>query len=239
MDLISDANAKSNEWVASLSLALGKEEIAPQRRVWVGRIRAGLAARLSAARGIVPPPSAAGDGKLNARILIPGGSFQMGRTEGAGESDERPQHRVTVSPFRIQEHEVTNEEYRRFLGVGPITFLNEKERDPNHDYEAAGNLPVVNVSWHEAMAYAAWLGGSLPTEAQWEFAARGKEGRTYPWGEDTPSAKCERANSGDCRPRGLKPVKTGREGGKTPEGVYDLIGNILRVVPRLVRSLSL
>ena len=123
---------------------------------------------------------------------------------------------MTVSPFRIQEHEVTNAEYRR--------FLSQSEPDPNHDYEAAQDLPVVKVTWYDAMAYAAWLGGSLPTEAQWEFAARGTKGRTYPWGEQAP--ECDRANFKGCQPDGLKPVKTRREEGKTPEGVYDLAGNV-------------
>ena len=123
---------------------------------------------------------------------------------------------MTVSPFRIQEHEVTNAEYRR--------FLSQSQPDPNHDYEAAQDLPVVNVTWYDAMAYAAWLGGSLPTEAQWEFAARGTKGRTYPWGEQAP--ECDRANFKECQPDGLKPIKIRREEGKTPEGVYDLAGNV-------------
>ena len=89
-DLISDANVRSNEWVASLSLALGKEEVAPQRRAWVGKVRTALAAKLSAARRIGPPPSPSGDGRLNARIPIPGGSFLMGRTEGVGEAGRTP-----------------------------------------------------------------------------------------------------------------------------------------------------
>jgi formylglycine-generating enzyme required for sulfatase activity len=205
--LISVENMKSNEWVASLSLALDEKRDGA-RSDWVRQVRAEMAKRLSEQRRINPPPPEAADGKLNARISIPGGSFTMGEGEG--------EHPVTVSPFRIQEHEVTNAEYRR--------FLSQSEPDPNHDYEAAPDLPVVNVTWYDAVAYAAWLGGSLPTEAQWEFAARGTKGRTYPWGEQAP--ECDRANFKGCQPDGPKPIKTLREDGKTPEGVYDLAGNV-------------
>jgi formylglycine-generating enzyme required for sulfatase activity len=209
VQLISDENVKSNEWVASLTLALD-ERRDRERSDWVQQVRAELAKRLSSVRRLEQPPPEAIDGKLNARIRIPGGRFSMG--EG------KSRYPVTVSSFSIQEHEVTNVEYRR--------FLSEKNPDPNHDYEAAPDLPVVNLTWHDAMAYAAWLGGSLPTEAQWELAARGTMGRTYPWGEQAPTRECDRANFNGCPPIGLKPIKTGREGGKTPEGVYDLAGNV-------------
>ena len=97
--LISVENMKSNEWVASLSLALD-EKRDRARSNWVQQVRAEMAKRLSEERRINPPPPEAVDGKLNARISIPGGSFTMGEGEAA--------HPVTVSPFRIQEHEVTN-----------------------------------------------------------------------------------------------------------------------------------
>ena len=123
--------------------------------------------------------------------------------------EEKPQHSVTVSDFYLQEHEVTNEEYRRF--------------DPDHDPDAPDEHPVVNVNWQEAMDYAAWLGGTLPTETQWEFAARGIDGREFPWGDEAPT--CERANYSRCR-RTVVAVKS-YETGATPEDIYDLAGNVM------------
>ncbi len=150
------------------------------------------------AHDIDPPPLPADDQELNRRVPIEGGTF-----EAAG-------FRVTLSPFVIQEHEVTNEEYRRF--------------DRDHGFEAgAERHPAVGVDWYEAMAYAAWLGGSLPTEAQWELAARGREGREFPWGSEDPD--CDRAQFDECEPLGSVPVCS-KALGKTPEtGLCDLAGN--------------
>ena len=155
-----------------------------------------------------PPPSREEDERLNPRLLVAGAEFPMGSPEGVAYPDEEPLRRVRVSPFRMQRHEVTNEEYVRFR--------------PDHGFTRGQERhPVVNVTWHEALAYAEWLGGSLPTEAQWELAARGPSGRTYPWGDAEPT--CERANFNECGWR-LRAVG-GRPEGATPEGIEDLAGN--------------
>lgn len=148
----------------------------------------------------------------NRPIWIEGGTFVMG--QDSSYASLGPAHEVTVSSFWIQEHEVTNAEFRRF--------------DPTHrSVSGPDSHPVVYVQWREAMAYAESLGGSLPTEAQWEYAARGKEGRTYPWGEASPT--CELAHYADCEPRGTVPVMS-LPAGATPDGIHNLAGNVVEWV---------
>jgi formylglycine-generating enzyme required for sulfatase activity len=163
-----------------------------------------------------PPPGA--DDSSNRAILIVGGTTVI-RRGGAGAADVKAGPRSTadevgrgwtVVSFWLQEHEVTNEEYRRHDDAH--TFPDGKERHP-----------IVNVTWEEAMDYAASVGGTLPTEAQWQFAAKGLEGRKYPWGDAEPT--CERAYYRGCGSRGAIEVMTLPDGA-TPEGIHDLAGNV-------------
>lgn len=150
-------------------------------------------------------------------IWIPGGEFTMGSAEF---SSERPAHRVRLTPYWIGRTEVTNRMYRRFLAETgrPPTTLAQEERF-NGDEQ-----PVVGVDYADAAAYCAWAGGRLPTEAEWEFAARGTDGRRYPWGNDAPTpahAVFDRDFlKGQAAPVGSTP------GDVSPFGLMDMAGNV-------------
>lgn len=167
----------------------------------------GARADTTAGPSVMIRDSADDGGVANRPIWIEGGTFSMGTDDGP--DSWGPVHEVTVSSFWIQRHEVTNAEFLRF--------------DSTHYSTGSADDPVVYVQWGDALAYAGSLGGSLPTEAQWEFAARGREGRTYPWGEASPS--CALAHYEGCEPRGTLPVMS-LPAGATPEGIQDLAGNV-------------
>ena len=136
-----------------------------------------------------PPPR----GDVDGMVLIPAGTFQMGSEDGW--DNERPVHTVHVDAFYIDKYEVTNAEYKKFVDANPQWQKGRIQRRfhnghylhywNGNDYPLGkDDHPVVTVSWYAAMAYAQWAGKRLPTEAEWEKAARGGlVGKTYPWGD--------------------------------------------------------
>jgi formylglycine-generating enzyme required for sulfatase activity len=132
--------------------------------------------------------------------LVPAGEFLMGSpADSDGLPDEQPQRLVLTGTFLIDRNEVTNAAYERFvqatghrapMNANPASTVWEK----NAPISGIGNHPVINVSWEDAVAYCTWMGRRLPTEAEWEKAARGTDGRRYPWGNEWDFKKANSAS---------------------------------------------
>ena len=146
--------------------------------------------------------------------------------------DERPQHTVSLSAFAIDRYEVTNFQYRRCVAAGectPPASPDSRTRPGYHADPAFGGFPVLNVTWQQARDHCLWRGGDLPTEAQWEAAAKGPSPANpqAPWGElveiDDWYAHCDRANYGLCESDTT--LIGSYESGTSVHGVYDLTGN--------------
>ncbi len=158
-------------------------------------------------------------------IIIPAGEFLMGSPEGQGRPDEWPQRSVYLDAFEIDQVEVTNERYMRFVkatghrpppdpfGTGPLQSIKGLEQ-----------LPVVQTTWYDAKAYCTWAQKRLPTEAEWEKAARGTDGRLYPWGNDPPTPRRANFDREWDGQRTLHAVGSLPEG-DSPYGVKDMAGN--------------
>ncbi|MBM3332722.1 formylglycine-generating enzyme family protein [candidate division WOR-3 bacterium] len=192
-------------------------------------------------------------------VKIPAGAFLMGSQEGEGESNERPRHQVTMSEYYVDKCEVTNRQFEEFVKATGYRTDAETMSDSScvydpdssravwrtgvnwRDYAFTGreNHPVVLVSWNDANAYCDWVGRRLPTEAEWEKAARGTDARKYPWGDAEPHASgIHRANwavgldwdsgpeewkldgYGFTAPVGHYPL------GVSPYGCLDMAGNV-------------
>ena len=151
---------------------------------------------------------------LPEEVLIPAGNFLMGDSR----KKENFVHKIVLDAYWIDTFEVTNGQYRAFMeatGHAPPRYWDNPRYNANEQ-------PAVGVTWHDAQAYCAWKGKQLPTEAQWERAARGPKSLLYPWG-DTFNAM--HANTKENKHK--KPLPAGSfPSGKTQEGVYDLAGNI-------------
>lgn len=174
----------------------------------------------------LPLPTQVTDSKGVTMRLVPAGEFTMGSNGGDG--DERPVHSAYLGNFYMDIYEVTNALYRSCVEAGVCTAVQNENSESRYHYYSNSkydDYPVVYVNWNQANIYCAWRGASLPTEAQWEKAARGVDGRTYPWGE---GIDCTRANyrgkNGSCI--GDTTKVGGYESGKSPYGIYDLSGNV-------------
>ena len=153
-------------------------------------------------------------------LPVPAGEFLMGATsaDSSADDDEKPQHVVYLDAFWIMKTEVTNAQYAQCVAAGACAEPGNT-RWQDHEYI---DHPVVNVGWSQAQTYCVWAGGRLPTEAEWEKAARGADGRRYPWGDAVPDV--QRANYGNPN-GGTTPVGS-YPAGASPYGALDMAGNV-------------
>lgn len=159
------------------------------------------------------------------QVYIPAGTFRMGGMDARSAPDEMPAHMVTLGAFWMDQLEVTNAMYLLCVHSGPCTPPQNVRSLRRTDYfnnPEFNDYPVVYVTWGQAKAYCEWAQRRLPTEAEWERAARGDDWRTFPWGEDKADGLRVNFNMlvGDTSRVGTYPL------GASPFGVLDMAGNV-------------
>ena len=168
-------------------------------------------------------------------VLIPAGNFIMGTDNPQAPSNERPARQVYLDAFYIDKYEVTKAQYEEFMLEGAYQkgqfwteqgwkFITKNQIEVpfgmgTRYITPASNQPAVGISWYEADAYARWAGKRLPTETEWEKAARGTDGNNYPWGEEMDFTRVFYLFGRDPAPVGSYPT------GASPFGVFDMAGN--------------
>ncbi|MCH8312573.1 MAG: SUMF1/EgtB/PvdO family nonheme iron enzyme [Nitrospinae bacterium] len=160
-------------------------------------------------------------------ILIPAGEFIMGSWDDFGRKDEHPAHPVYLDAYYIDRYEATGKDFEAYMDDQPrvhptITGWYERKVRPD-----MARRPVFGLTWKRCQNYCVWAGKRLPTEAEWERAARGTDDRIYPWGNEPPDPS--RSNFGRCCfvMKGLVFNDVGNlKAGKTPNNIFDLAGNV-------------
>ena len=154
-------------------------------------------------------------------VQIPAGSFAMGNNRGSAE-DEAPEHQVELASFWMDKNEVSTAEYGACVEAGACAPAGQFA-NCNGPLTDRGDHPINCVDWTQANAYCQWAGKRLPSEAEWEKAARGTDKRKYPWGEASPSSGRlnYNSNAGGTQPVGSHPT------GASPYGLFDMAGNVL------------
>jgi formylglycine-generating enzyme required for sulfatase activity len=157
-------------------------------------------------------------------VYIPAGEFIMGTSKYDRdlETNEVPQRTVTLDAFWISRTEVTNAMYTQCVQAGACVYSASGQTNPRYTDSAFADHPVVYIAWQAAQDYCAWSGGRLPTEAEWEKAARGTQGAKFAWGNTSPDESLINANNtvGDTTPVEQFPA------GASPYGVLDMGGNV-------------
>jgi formylglycine-generating enzyme required for sulfatase activity len=207
-----------------LHLPFSSDKTPPPTGVLVARPTAlpGISPTVPSAISPTQPRSIDNAGMVN----VPAGEFKMGSDNSAKEAEgnEKPQHTVYLNAFSIDKFEVTNALYKRCVDAGKCTApanTISATRSSYYGNAAFDNYPVIYVNWNQAKTYCEWTGKRLPTEAEWEKAARGADGRIYPWGNsfDKTLLNSSEDSKGDTTVVGSYP------GGASPYGIMDLSGN--------------
>ena len=160
---------------------------------------------------------------LKAMVLIPAGEFIMGSDERL--PDEGPEHKVYLDSYWIDFYEVTNGQYKKFIDAtqrrSPSHFRNRTYPTGKEDH------PVTEVTWYDAEAYCTWAGKRLPSDQEWEKAARGTDGRMFPWGNEFDTNKANTPQRWEALKQEGDTMQVGSfPNGVSPYGIYDMSGNV-------------